>query len=190
MSPKKQKEKAYHALAYFLKEEEVLLPYKTKLFKLLYYLDFLHFEKYGRSATGLQYFAWENGPVPRDIWHKWTCRDPEILDRFQIKNDQLGGGKIGHTLRPKFDFDGDLFSQSELEIMKALARKHFRHTGREMSERSHLEAQPWHEVRVVQDDPDGPIDYELTLLRKLSERDKEILELSRFNKAMQNQLSR
>ncbi len=31
---------------------------KTKLFKLLYYLDFMHFRETGRSVTNLDYYAW------------------------------------------------------------------------------------------------------------------------------------
>ena len=37
---------------------------KTKLYKLLYFLDFTHFMEVGRSVTGLEYFAWPKGPVP------------------------------------------------------------------------------------------------------------------------------
>ena len=38
---------------------------KLKLMKLLYYLDFDFFEKYGRSITGDEYLRFDNGPVPR-----------------------------------------------------------------------------------------------------------------------------
>ncbi len=31
---------------------------KTKLFKLLYYLDFMHFREIGWSVTNLDYYAW------------------------------------------------------------------------------------------------------------------------------------
>ena len=38
---------------------------KLKIMKLLYYLDFDFFEKYGRSVTGDEYLRFELGPVPR-----------------------------------------------------------------------------------------------------------------------------
>jgi hypothetical protein len=34
---------------------------KTKLLKLLYFLDFSHFKQTGKSVTGLDYFAWQMG---------------------------------------------------------------------------------------------------------------------------------
>jgi len=37
---------------------------KTKLMKLLYFRDFKHFRQTGKSVTGLDYYAWEMGPVP------------------------------------------------------------------------------------------------------------------------------
>lgn len=38
---------------------------KLKIMKLLYFLDFDFFEKYGESVTGDNYLRFENGPVPR-----------------------------------------------------------------------------------------------------------------------------
>ncbi|MBU1684464.1 MAG: Panacea domain-containing protein [Patescibacteria group bacterium] len=38
---------------------------KLKMMKLLYFLDFDFFEKYGKSVTGDKYLRWENGPVPQ-----------------------------------------------------------------------------------------------------------------------------
>jgi uncharacterized phage-associated protein len=36
----------------------------TKLCKLLYFLDFIHYRQTGRTVTGLEYRAWPKGPVP------------------------------------------------------------------------------------------------------------------------------
>src|SRR5688500_15970622 len=40
---------------------------KTKLYKLLYLLDFEHYKATGRSVTGLEYYAWQMGPVPAKL---------------------------------------------------------------------------------------------------------------------------
>ncbi len=50
----------YNACIYFLKNTKYC--YKTKLFKLLYELDFKHFELTGSSVTGQKYVAWQFGP--------------------------------------------------------------------------------------------------------------------------------
>ncbi|MFC1858011.1 Panacea domain-containing protein [Thermodesulfobacteriota bacterium] len=38
--------------------------------KLLYFLDFIHFKHTGKSVTGLDYYAWQMGPVPRDLYEE------------------------------------------------------------------------------------------------------------------------
>jgi len=38
-----------------------------KLFKLLYFLDFVHFKNYGTTVTGMEYSAWKMGPVPESF---------------------------------------------------------------------------------------------------------------------------
>jgi len=40
----------------------------VKLFKLLYFTDMLHFGQTGRTVTGLDYSAWQWGPVPRELF--------------------------------------------------------------------------------------------------------------------------
>ena len=39
---------------------------KTKLLKLLYFLDFKHFNQTAKSVTGLDYFSLEKGTVPKN----------------------------------------------------------------------------------------------------------------------------
>lgn len=48
---------------------------KVKLFKLLYFLDFEHFRDTGRSVTGLDYFAWKMGPVPKSLFEELDAGD-------------------------------------------------------------------------------------------------------------------
>jgi hypothetical protein len=57
-----EREKLINAILFFV--EHTLHTGKTKLFKLLYLLDFEHYRETGRSVTGLSYYAWKLGPVP------------------------------------------------------------------------------------------------------------------------------
>ncbi len=41
---------------------------RTKLFKLLYFWDFIHFKKYGFSVTGFTYYTFPFGPVPKKLY--------------------------------------------------------------------------------------------------------------------------
>ncbi|EQD73859.1 hypothetical protein B1A_04740, partial [mine drainage metagenome] len=57
-----EREKLINAIIFFAIHTRFLG--KTKLFKLLYFLDFEHHKETGRSVTGMDYFAWKMGPVP------------------------------------------------------------------------------------------------------------------------------
>ena len=58
----------------------------TKLMKLLFYLDFEFYQKTGFSSTGLDYFAWEQGPVPKLVWSNLKENDTslELKDKVQL----------------------------------------------------------------------------------------------------------
>ncbi len=43
-----------------------LKPFKTKMNKLLFYADFLHYSRTGYSISGLTYIAITHGPVPKN----------------------------------------------------------------------------------------------------------------------------
>ena len=54
-----------NAILFFAKRVQNGTLGKLKIMKLLYYLDFDFFEKYGHSITGDEYLRFDNGPVPR-----------------------------------------------------------------------------------------------------------------------------
>ena len=61
--PKIAKDKYFNAILYFL-NKQIKYPTKTKLFKLLYYLDFDYFERYDKAVTNDKYKKMQFGPVP------------------------------------------------------------------------------------------------------------------------------
>ena len=65
MATKINQEKYRNAILFFASRIQNGTLGKLKLMKLLYYLDFDFFEKYGRPVTGDEYLRFENGPVPR-----------------------------------------------------------------------------------------------------------------------------
>ena len=63
----KERRKYENAILYFAK---YLNPYqlgKTKLAKLLYYLDFISYRDTGKPVTGALYYKQEYGPLAQDL---------------------------------------------------------------------------------------------------------------------------
>jgi uncharacterized phage-associated protein len=58
-------EKAKNLLLFFA-QNITSLPI-TKAMKLLFYADFVCFAETGASSTGLDYHAWDQGPVPPTV---------------------------------------------------------------------------------------------------------------------------
>ena len=60
--------KILSGIKYFVKNTQHVG--RTKLFKLLYFWDFLYFKKYGLSVTGYQYYTFPFGPVPLELYNQ------------------------------------------------------------------------------------------------------------------------
>ena len=130
---------------------------KVKLMKLLYYLDFDFFEKYGRSVTGDQYLRFEMGTVPRMA--------KKILDGMKDKELKIVKKKVAEGYNDQEhiealkDFDLGVFTREELLMLEEIADKWEKFTGSEMKNASHGEA-PW-----IATKPDNVIDYNLAYYR-------------------------
>ena len=127
------------------------------MMKLLYYLDFDFFEKYGKSVTGDQYLRFENGPVPRmaeKLLKEMSGKDIKITHR-KIKE----GLNSQQHIEPLKDFDLDVFTKEELLMLEEIASKWEKFTGSEMKAATHGEA-PW-----ISTKPDDVIDYNLAYYR-------------------------
>ena len=117
---------------------ERLQPYKTKLNKLLFYIDFAHFRTIGQSITGLRYHAIQFGPVPYNFDILFgTLADIDIID---IECDMTQNGEVERILpNPQYRFDASLFSSIELEVMEYIADKFKETSASEIAQISHIE---------------------------------------------------
>ena len=130
---------------------------KLKLMKLLYFLDFDFFEKYGRSITKDEYLRFENGPVPR-----MAEKILKEMNGVEIKicNRKIGCGYHDQQhIEPLQNFDMNIFSKEELMMMEEIADKWEKFSGSEMKSASHGEA-PW-----IATKPNDVIDYNLAFYR-------------------------
>ena len=113
---------------------------KTKLLKLLYFLDFSHFKQTGKSVTGLDYFAWEMGPVPKELFEELT---DNMKPDMSASIHDLPAGEGFQQIRPKKKFENQYFSKKEINLLKNLAFIFEDSKADAMVEFTHLKNEPW-----------------------------------------------
>ncbi|MEQ8187150.1 MAG: Panacea domain-containing protein [Candidatus Eremiobacterota bacterium] len=133
------KEKLYNAIIYFLKNTKHCG--KTKLFKLLYYLDFLHFRETGKSVTNLDYYAYPFGPYPTDLGHE--IFHPSEESRPYISIEKKEGNGDFTPIKTKKKFENLHFSKREMRILEQLSYIFRDVTAEDIIEISHLPNEPW-----------------------------------------------
>src|SRR3990167_4175785 len=122
-TPKINEKKYKNAVLFFGKKIQNGTLGKLKMMKLLYFLDFDFFEKYGRSVTGDEYLRFEYGPVPR--------MGEKILKEMNGKEIKITKRKIGEGLNDQLhiealadkDFDVNAFTREELLMLEEIAGK-------------------------------------------------------------------
>lgn len=161
-----EREKLINAIIFFADNTRFLG--KTKLCKLLYFLDFEHFKETGRSVTGMDYYAWKMGPVPLDLYEEVEAPEPDMADKVEFVEHPTRRGPM-LTVRPLAAIDDSLFSKRELRIMRSLAEEYRDTLAEDMIEATHLENQPWHKIYVEEGKRQQVIPYELALRKQEAE---------------------
>jgi uncharacterized phage-associated protein len=157
----RSREKLVNAIIYFANNTKYCG--KTKLFKLLYFLDFEHFSITGRSVTGLEYFAWPMGPVPIEIFNEVDSPERVLKDAVQVSKKKTFNGKVMNDIVPLRKFSVEHFSKRELKLLDALSREYADSYADDMVEATHLENLPWHQVYEVEGNKQQLIPYELAI---------------------------
>lgn len=110
---------------------------KMKALKLIWLSDRLHLRRYSRTITGDVYFALPFGPVAsttRDILERYGLGDLEkkYSDKYLDVNlnDSMDYKSIG-------EFDINVFSNSDIEVMNLIKENYFQFNHFELSELSH-----------------------------------------------------
>jgi len=111
---------------------------KTKLMKLLYFLDFIHFRETGKSVTGLDYYAWKMGPVPKDLYEEIDFMKPDMAKAISITPSGSFSG-----IRALKKFDKKPFTPRQGRILKELAEIFLEAKAAQMVEVTHLKKHPW-----------------------------------------------
>lgn len=151
------RQKLLNAMIFFLKKTKKCG--KLKILKLLYFLDFIHFKQTGRSVTDLRYFAWEKGPVARELWYELSKPKDDLKAHIAILPSAPGEFL---KMIPRKKFDQKYFSKRELKIMALIADLFKEANADDMSEISHLKNQPWDKTKKEKGLSEE-IDYMLSL---------------------------
>ncbi|MCX6384722.1 MAG: Panacea domain-containing protein [Actinobacteria bacterium] len=115
-------EKLIDILTIFSKNNQDLT--KLRIVKLLYFIDKLHLQKYGRVVLNDRYYKLPKGPIPSltlNLLNEFF--DPEFA--YAVKNHKIDKSKISHfleatgsyRLKIKKESDFESLSKSELEII-------------------------------------------------------------------------
>lgn len=131
------REKLINAIIYFLKNTKFCG--KTKLFKLLYYLDFMHFRETGKPVTGLDYYAWQYGPVPKALADEINAPASDLKENISIRVDD----NSFTVMKPKKKFNDKFFTKRELRILENVAYIFKEAKADDIVEASHLPSHPW-----------------------------------------------
>ena len=133
-----------------------------KLSKLLYFLDFIHFNQTGYPSIGLKYYTFEKGPVPKDFWLE--IRDADVPEDYKGKiglirrTDDFAPNYKEVEIRAREKPDLSVFTPREIEILNNLAFVYKEATASDMSEVTHLPKQPW-DITRREKGKNQPIDY-------------------------------
>lgn len=181
MLARHEREKLINAIVYFARNTRYCG--KTKLFKLLYFLDFEHFKAIGRSVTGLDYYAWKMGPVPVALYEEIEMPGRDLVEKVSITSVPTLRGKDMYLIQPKAAFDPSHFTKRELRLLERLANEHRDSQADEMIEASHLETLPWHQVFEVERRKQAQIPYsyavrrgEEDMIKFIADENQEILD--------------
>lgn len=147
-----------NVMTFFLKNTKYCC--KTKLMKLLCFLDFELFKVSGTPATRLVYIADEYGPYPKklgDLLYPDTM-DYFLSEYFEITKEQSRNENDFYKITPKKEIDFDYFSRATLRIMERLAKEYYETKANELVEIAHAVGTPWDKT-IKSAGYDAEIDY-------------------------------
>lgn len=127
---------------------------KVKLMKLFYFLDFTHVKEYGTPVTYDTYYKLDKGPIPtviKNIVDDACENEEESLLSDSVNFETPSGTQMKKTkaIRKFAANDRNLFSKSELKILKKVSERFAETTTNEIIDISHKEL-PYLESEISQ----------------------------------------
>lgn len=149
----KEREKYEQVILYFINNISKNAIGKTKLVKLLYYFDFIHYRDHGKSVTGAHYYKQQFGPLPKDF--PAVISDLANDDRIKVTHEeyQYGGWERYEALQQP---NLSVFTEDEKVLMEKIVEKYKNVKREDIVRKSHAES-PWLYAKYG-----GLLDYELS----------------------------
>lgn len=132
-------EKYKNAVLFFAKNLNKFQLGKTKLAKLLYYLDFISYRDKKKTVTGTLYYKQEFGPLAKDL--------TEIIGTLVAENKlEVSHVSVDEKEKTEFhaiaDYDEKVFDDYEKSLLRKLLSQYGNLSTDVLVAKSHLEA-PW-----------------------------------------------
>jgi uncharacterized phage-associated protein len=130
-------EKAINALAFFSNNGVAGLD-QMKIAKLVFLADRVHLLRYGRPITGDRYVCMEHGPVPsvtRDLVNARIADDLDaetMHEYFDVRRTRQYPELVA-----KREADLEVFSDSDIEVLKEVAEKYGKRTAWQLRDLAH-----------------------------------------------------
>lgn len=106
----------------------------TKLNKLLFFIDFLHYRMYGTSITSAEYQKLDHGPCPRRIMPVIrSLKESGAIDEHESEFF----GRKQRRIVPKRHANLSLFTSKEIDFIDTLIADAFNRTATDLSNMSH-----------------------------------------------------
>jgi len=84
---------------------------RTKLLKLLFFIEEKSIQEYGTPFFGIDFKLWQFGPVAEDVYNDLEYRDLRLLNEFIYKNPWDEYVKVK-------EFDDNEFSNNDIKILE------------------------------------------------------------------------
>lgn len=125
----------------------------TKALKLLYIIDESSIKETGSPITWLDYKVWEMGPVAVDIYNEIKrneiiCYQGKELtvSEYIVLNLVDNAGREEIYLKPKVDFNDQIFNKYELNLLDLTVFKFGNWNASELIKYLHEENSLWHKI--------------------------------------------
>ena len=182
-----REQKIINGIKYFVKNTRNVG--RTKLFKLLYYWDFIHFSKHAQSVTGYEYYTFPFGPVPKEFYEQIVgdCLPKSFEINFSIieddKIDEADEYKRFRIYLKDNKIDWDYLTPYEKKSLEEVAFIFKEATASQMTKCTHLDTEPWSKT-VKEKGYDKTIDYLLAVNKDTPFDEEEIKERFKLQKEM------
>lgn len=130
-----------NAILYFIKYCNNQYLHATKLNKLLYYLDFIHFRDHKKPVTGDVYIHQEYGPIPSHIEEMLVNLKTEGIINTETV-DYKDGELIRFELKNPKKLDESVFLPEQKNLLKKICDEFGNWSTEKIVAQTHLEA-PW-----------------------------------------------